>query len=166
MAPEAPARVVARWAALVVLAAPACSASDRSLQEGDAGDDGCGPLMFRSGAICIDQRPALLADGSQAPALSWDAASAACATRGARLCTEAEREAACPGGPEPSNGANYTFCNGPADTWEWSSAACSSAGHCRSPCCNGGSASGYACNYDACDQTTPAASYHCCRTWP
>ncbi len=49
--------------------------------------------MFRSGAICIDQRPALLADGSQAPALSWDAASAACATRGARLCTEAEREA-------------------------------------------------------------------------
>jgi hypothetical protein len=171
-------KITHAWLALLI-ALGACSASDRDLHEEDAGGDAdgaagagqdageCGPLMFRSGPICIDEQPALLGDGSQGPEVSWTDANTVCTARGLRLCTESERETACPGGPEPTpDAANNTFCSGPSGTWEWSSAPCSNPGHCRSPCCNAGPASGYGCHYDACDTSTLAAGFHCCKTLP
>ena len=101
----------------------------------DAGP--CGPLMLLSGSVCIDKQPALHADGSQGAAVSWVEAMTICEARGARLCTEAEREGACPNGQyslDPT--AKEMYCSGPANTWEWSSSMSCSDGRCKSPCCN------------------------------
>lgn len=122
----------------------------------------CPALMFRAGSICIDKQPALLGDGSQSSGVSFADAKTICTARGARLCTEAEREASCPGGPEPTpNGANHIFCFAPGlDTQEWSATTCTS-GQCRSPCC---AADKYPCSLGGvCDSTTPTGSFHCCK---
>ncbi len=103
----------------------------------DAASDPCGPLMFKSGSVCIDKQPALHADGSQGAAVAWNEAVTICEARGARLCTEAEREAACPNGQyslDPT--AKEMYCGGPANTWEWSSSTSCADGRCKSPCCN------------------------------
>jgi hypothetical protein len=117
-------------------------------------------MMQGAGAYCIDKQPALLANGEQGLDVSWSDANAICAGRGARLCTQEEREAACPGGQVSSNSPNQLFCNGPAATWEWSATACSGPGHCRTPCCNSVL---YPCVTDACDAVTAKSSYHCCK---
>lgn len=127
--------------------------------DGAADADLCGPLMILSGSVCVDRQPALHADGSQGPAVSFTAAVTICEARGARLCTEAEREGACPGGQTSSNGLNATFCGGPANTWEWSSSASCVDGRCVSPCCNSVL---YPCQ---CSQpATDLRSYRCCRS--
>jgi hypothetical protein len=162
---------VLRLAIALVSLLAACSASERDLRQSDGGsgasgaadaavDAGeCGPFMFRSGSICIDKQPALLGDGSQGLAVSWADANTLCTARGARLCTEAEREGACPGGQEPSDGGNQTFCSGPANTWEWS-AGCVGE-HRRSPCC------AVAQGFGECTVVAMEASYRCCMgvTW-
>lgn len=119
--------------------------------------DPCGPLMLLSGSVCVDKRPALHADGNQGSAVSFAEAVAICEGRGARLCTEAEREGACPGGQEPAGGANAAFCTGPANTWEWSDAPCA-IGHCLSPCCN---ASQNKCQCES--PTIQQQSFRCCK---
>lgn len=127
----------------------------------DAGP--CGPLMIQSGLVCVDKQPALHADGSQGVAVSFAEAVTICEARGARLCTQQEREGACPGGPEPTpNGANHVFCQGPDLSWEWSEVNCPT-GHCRSPCCNGGPSSLFHCPQNACDTVAPVSSFRCCR---
>lgn len=139
---------------------------DGDAGEAEAGEDAgpCGPLMLLSGSVCVDKQPALHADGSQGPAVSWADAVTICEARGARLCTQQEREDACPGGPEPTpNGANHAYCLGPDFSWEWSESACST-GRCRSPCCNGGPASLFHCPENACDVTAPVSSFRCCKT--
>lgn len=130
----------------------------------DAGEQLCPDHMIEVGSICMDERPALLADGSQGPAVPWEDALTICTSRGLRLCTEAEREMGCPDGQISLNSpANGFFCGGPANTWEWSGAACSNVGHCLSPCCN--TAVGYGCKYDACDTgLSTAQSYRCCKS--
>jgi hypothetical protein len=103
----------------------------------DADTGPCGPLMLLSGSVCVDKQPALHADGSQGAAVSWVEAVTICEGRGARLCTEAEREGACPNGQyslDPT--AKEMYCSGPANTWEWSSSTLCSDGRCKSPCCN------------------------------
>ena len=157
--------------ALAVLHA-ACSASDRIPSHGDsdassggaAGADAspgpCGALMFQSGSICIDKQPALHVDGSQGSAVSFTEAVTICEARGARLCTEAEREAACPNGQYSQDPTGKeVYCSGPAATWEWSSSASCSDGRCLSPCCNS------ATNPCQCGQPVgQLQSYRCCRS--
>lgn len=136
---------------------------------GEAGQGGaggqsnpCGPLMIPHGAYCVDTRPALHADGSQGGAVSWQEALTICEARGARLCTEEEREDACPDGQVSLNTpANADFCGGPASTWEWSGSAACSGGRCLSPCCN-------TVNYP-CQCSAPAEQlqgYRCCKDLP
>lgn len=122
----------------------------------------CPDHMIAVGNVCVDDRPALLGDGSQGPAVSWSDALAICTARGLRICREAERELGCPGGQISSNGTNSEYCSGPANTWEWSGAECTNTGgHCLSPCCN---AVLYPCKYDACDTGLDTKqSYRCCR---
>lgn len=171
---------IVQTASAAALIAIACSAPEKGAEphdggkgDADAASDGdadvmevsdpCGPLMFKFGSVCIDKQPALHADGSQGAAVSWTEAVTICEARGARLCTEAEREAACPDGQVSLNTpANGFYCGGPASTWEWSSAPCSNNGHCLSPCCN---ATAYPCVYTACttDLVKPQ-SYRCCKS--
>jgi hypothetical protein len=181
------ASLIKAWAGAVVLVLVGCSSSqtnplfgegtggetgetgssDGSAGEADAGTEAdsdaaeCPPFMFRSGSICVDERPALRADGSQGAAVSWDAAVAICEARGVRLCAEDERETACPGGqwPQDVDGGNQVFCAGPGNTWEWSSSTSCSEGHCVSPCCNS------ATNPCQCAiPVTQLQSYRCCKT--
>ena len=133
------------------------------VQEGgnDAPSDAgpCGPLMILSGSVCVDKQPALLANGSQGPAVSWAEAVTICEGRGARLCTEGEREGACPGGQATFDGGNDTFCSGPMNTWEWSSSTSCADGRCKSPCCNS------VTNPCHCSvPPTDALSFRCCRS--
>lgn len=110
------------------------------------------PLMFRTGGFCIDARPALIATGVQRDAVSWNAASETCVARGARLCTEEERESSC-----AAAGDKADFCSGPADTWEWSAGSCSTTTYRRSACCN--AAAGFR---ECSTKPSTRASYHCC----
>lgn len=85
---------------------------------GDAGADAspgpCGALMFKSGSVCIDKQPALHADGSQGAAVAWNEAVTICEARGARLCTDAEREGACPNGQYSQDlTGKDLYCSGP-----------------------------------------------------
>lgn len=135
--------------------------------EAGAGGDAaleCSPGTVRgslgSGDFCIDAQPALVKVGQQGPSISFLSAVTSCESRGMRLCTQQERESSCPGGQEPSEGANNTFCSGPAGTWEWSATVCTSPGHCRTPCCN---SVAYPCDTNVCDNVTADASYHCCK---
>lgn len=131
----------------------------------DAGEDStsadaapCGPLMVQYGGVCVDSRPALLADGAQGPAVSWEQAQEICAGRGARLCSEDEREGGCPDGQMSlDTPANSIYCGGPAATWEWSSSAACADGRCVSPCCNSVS------NPCQCNSAVEFLSFRCCR---
>lgn len=161
------------------LAFGGCSASDRDLTgahdggEAEGADSGdaavnadaspCGPLMVLSGSICVDKQPALHADGSQGSAVSFTEAVTICEARGARLCTEAEREAACPDGQVSlDTPANGSYCGGPASTWEWSGGKCIDGASCRSPCCN---TKVFACGTNACaDYAEWESSFRCCRS--
>lgn len=121
--------------------------------------DPCGPLMLLSGSVCVDKRPALHADGSQGSAVSFAEAEAICEGRGARLCTEAEREGACPEGQATMSGGNAEFCSGPSNTWEWSSSTSCTDGRCKSPCCNS------VTNPCHCSvPPTEALGYRCCKS--
>ena len=119
----------------------------------------CPSLMVRSGDVCVDKQPALHADGSQDAAVSWTEAVTICEVRGARLCTEAEREGACPDGQVSlDTPANGVYCGGPASTWEWSSSTSCPDGRCKSPCCNS------VTNPCHCSvPPTEALSYRCCK---
>lgn len=111
--------------------------------------------MIESGPVCVDERPAMLADGSQGSALSWTDALVVCTARGLRLCTEYERESACPAeGPDRDS-----YCSGPSATWEWSEAqVCSSTTHRLSPCCT------VAQGFGQCDDGWKQGSFRCCLT--
>lgn len=121
------------------------TAVDAGAQVNDAAFDGSSegctdPLMFRANSYCIDRRPATAA-------VSFEDASAACMARGGYLCSEIEREDACPVAPSE-------FCEGPSSTWEWSEHVCARR---RSPCCN------VAAGFGECSSVEPVAGYHCCR---
>lgn len=115
----------------------------------------CPPHMFESGTICIDEKPATLESGIQGNAVGWTGAIDVCTARGLRLCTEYERESACPDeGP-----ARDDYCQGPANTWEWSEAlSCSAIDHRISPCCT------VAQGFGECNDGTKTASFRCCLT--
>lgn len=132
-------------------------AEDGAPPDGSPGP--CGVLMVLSGSVCVDRQPALHADGSQGTAVSWTEAVTICEARGARLCTEAEREAACPDGQVSLNTpANGFYCGGPAATWEWSTSASCVDARCVSPCCN---SVAYPCQCSK--PASDLQSYRCCK---
>ncbi len=96
--------------------------------------------------------------GVRVPPFRGTEAVTICEARGARLCTEAGREGACPGGQATFEGGNQAFCFGPSNTWEWSTSTTCADGRCVSPCCNS--------VLYPCQCTKPATdtySYRCCR---
>jgi len=111
--------------------------------------------MMESGSICIDEKPATLVNGIQGNATSYTDALSVCSARGLRLCTEYERESACPDeGPDRD-----AYCTGPAYTWEWSEAqVCTSTVHRLSPCCT------VAQGFGECNDGTKTGSFRCCLT--
>jgi hypothetical protein len=129
------------------------TAADAPPDAGDATPDAdpCGPLMVRVGSYCVDQAPLLLPDGSQGAPVTYEDAVLVCAARGARLCTEAEREAACDVVEQPR------YCSA-ADSWEWSADGCTAPERRRSPCCTVDQ------GFGECTAVVPTASYHCCRS--
>lgn len=146
--------------------APATGGAAGSVPELDAGSDAdaapavdaepaCPEHMFQSGDVCIDEKPATLESGIQGNAVGWTSAFDTCAARGLRLCTEYERESACPDeGP-----ARDDYCQGPANTWEWSEAqSCAATDHRISPCCT------VAQGFGECNDGTKTASFRCCLT--
>lgn len=168
---------IVQTASAAALIAIACSAPEKGAEphdggkgDADAASDGdadvmevsdpCGPLMVLSGSVCVDERPALHGDGSQGAAVSWTEAVTICEARGARLCTEAEREAACPNGQYSQDlTGKDVYCGGPANTWEWSSSTSCADGRCKSPCCNS------VTNPCHCSvPPTDALGYRCCKS--
>ncbi len=110
--------------------------------------------MIESGPTCVDERPAMYADGSQGIGLAWEQALALCSARGARLCTEYERESACPDeGP-----SRDSYCEGPNATWEWSDGQLCTEQRRISPCCT------VAQGFGQCDDGWKQGSFRCCLT--